>query len=179
MSLFEIITELDKNEEIHLARILVLLNQYGSGGRMIEGMTKLAKMDFLLRYPVYLEKAVQAKGKAAKDVKVQEFERSSVESKMVRYKYGPWDFRYRRFINILIGRGLAFYSMDGKTVNIGLTENGIALANNIMVEPTFSDISRRAKIVYNQFDNTGSYLKDFIYRTFPEIGSLEMRSEIE
>ena len=66
MTLFEILADLEDNDDLHLARLLILLgtfvgqNQTGS----VEGLTKLAKLDFLLRYPVYLERALEARKKA-------------------------------------------------------------------------------------------------------------------
>lgn len=179
MNLFEIITSLERNEDIHLARILILLNEFAENGKAIEGLTKLAKLDFLLRYPVYLEKALQARGRTGKDVGLKNYERTSVESKMVRYKYGPWDFRYRKFINVLIAKGLAYHIIDGKTVNIGLTAKGIELVKSLNAHSDYEDIAKRAKIIRNQFDYGGTYLKDFVYRVFPEIGTLNLRTEIK
>ena len=68
----------------------------------MEGLTKLAKLDFLLRYPVMLERAVVAKGHSTRDVHLKDHERLSVESQMVRDS--PWDHRYRELLNILIGK---------------------------------------------------------------------------
>ncbi len=179
MTLFDVLSALDVNEDIHLARILILLRQFNARNHPVDGMTKLAKLDFLLRYPVYLERAIQSKGKTGKDVGVRDFERGSVESKMVRYKYGPWDFRYRRFLNALIARGLVMYSMEGKTTRIMLTDKGENLANVLMNDMSFADISNRATLLFNNFNYSATYLKEFVYRTFPEITSLNLRTEIE
>lgn len=178
MNLFQIVSELDRNEDIHLARILIMLNEYHRKNRTIDGLTKLAKLDFLLRYPVYLERALQAKGKVAKRIDVKEYERFSVESRMVRYKYGPWDFRYRKFLNLLIAKGLAFYRMEGRTTVIGLTSKGSELSERLVLETTFQELQTRARILCNNFDYSGTYLKDFIYKTFPEIVSLQLSKEI-
>jgi hypothetical protein len=179
MTLFEIMSSLDVNEDIHLARILILLRQFNAKNQSVDGMTKLAKLDFLLRYPVYLERAIKSKGRTGKDVDVKDFERISVESKMVRYKYGPWDFRYRRFLNILIAQGLVVYAMDGKTTRIALTDKGDKLAQDLISNVYFADIAKRATLLFNNFNYSGTYLKDFVYKTFPEIVSLNLRTEIE
>ena len=51
-SLPEIVTSLDKNEQSHLGRLVLLLQAFDRGEEerpAVEGITKLAKLDFLLR----------------------------------------------------------------------------------------------------------------------------------
>src|SRR5688572_23862400 len=99
LDLIEIVTSLDKDEDVHLARILVLLRAFArSEGPALEGITKLAKLDFLLRYPSCLEKALTARGVSPRNIPIDDFERLTIEARMVRYRYGPWDHRYRRFL---------------------------------------------------------------------------------
>ena len=100
LDLVEIVTSLDRDEDVHLARILVLLKAFARTNLpAIEGITKLAKLDFLLRYPSCLEKALLARGLSAKNIPVDDFDRLTIEARMIRYRYGPWDHRYRRFLN--------------------------------------------------------------------------------
>lgn len=174
MSLFEILKNLEENEDYHLARILILLYEFtATNNQEIEGLTKLAKLDFLLRYPTYLEKALSVQGKNPKLVKIQEHEKKSVEAKMVRFRYGPWDFRYRKFINTLIGMGLIYIRLEGRSFNLGITNKGKNLAFKIINEETYSDLSERAKIIKRNFNISGTNLMKFIYKTFPEIGNLQ------
>lgn len=178
MTLFDILKSLENNEDIHLGRILLLLNEFsGKGKGEIEGLTKLAKLDFLLRYPVYLERALNTLGKADKS-NVKDYERRSVESKMVRFKYGPWDFRYRRFINTLVGLGLVYIRLEGRSYNLGLTQKGLEIAKPLAAEPTFQDFIDRAKLIRINFNQSGTTLMRFIYKTFPEIGSLQYGDKI-
>ncbi len=53
----QIVEWLEGDDALHLGRILVLLRAFSgrSGNYPVEGLTKLAKLDFLLRYPTYLE----------------------------------------------------------------------------------------------------------------------------
>jgi hypothetical protein len=188
MTLFEILADLEEDDDLHLARLLILLgtfvgkNQTGS----VEGLTKLAKLDFLLRYPTYLERALEARKKviAAENIKpkeeaaVQEHERHSVESAMVRFKFGPWDHRYRRFLNLLIARGLATVTTEGRTYHISLTVAGIAKAQELMNLVDNKELSNRTRVIKRHFNIGGTSLKDFIYETFPEIVSLRLGEEI-
>ena len=104
MNVFRALSDLEANDHVHLGRLLILLGAFSGddGTETVEGLTKLAKLDFLLRYPTYLERALRQRNKSTRRVEVAEHERLSVESSMVRFRYGPWDFRYRRFINLLI-----------------------------------------------------------------------------
>ena len=98
---------------------------------------------------------------------------------MIRYKYGPWDPKYREFINILIGKGLAYFYVEGRTINIGLTEKGVKVVVRLLKENINKFIAERAKILKQYFDFSGTYLMNFIYKTFPEITTLEYGKQID
>ncbi len=181
LSLFEILSVLETDEEIHLGRLVILLYQFvgANGKKSIGGLTKVAKLDFLLRYPVFLERALIAKGKNPEKVNVKDHERLSVESKMVRYKYGPWDHRYHRFINILVGKDIVYFYREGKKINMGLSEKGLEIGKELSEDASNQDLVGRAKLLKQHFDQTGNTLMKFIYQTFPEIGTLGYGIRIE
>lgn len=181
MNFFDIITSLETNKDYHIGRILILTAEFSEKGKNheIEGLTKLAKLDFLLRYPVYLETALEKIKKTKYYVKIKEHERKSVESKMVRFKYGPWDHRYREFINLLIALNLIYIRTEGKSVRIGITVNGQAKAKQLAESENFLDIAERVKLLRRNFDWNGTRLKDFIYQTFPEIITLQYGDHIQ
>jgi hypothetical protein len=78
----EIVNWLEGDDSLHLGRLLLLMEAFGGrkGNQPIEGLTKLAKLDFLLRYPAYLERALIARKAPEAAAQVQEFERQSVEA---------------------------------------------------------------------------------------------------
>lgn len=180
MRLLSYASELESNAELHASRLLVLLGSYDRrhSGSGIEGLTKLAKLDFLVRYPLYLERALAEYPKLSKSIAVKPHERQSVESTMVRYRYGPWDFRYRQFLNDLIARGLVVLREGERTFEIQITERGRDLANELAKDKAYSDIATRADLVSHHFDFKGSYLAKLIYKLFPEIGSLKFGKQI-
>lgn len=180
MDLVEAIADLDQSPHLHEARLLLLINAFSpdDGGPAIEGLTKLAKLDFLLRYPVMLERALKAKGLSTRSVEIRSHERDSVESEMVRYRFGPWDHRYREFLNILIAKGLATVSLEGRKVVISRTSLGKSCADRFLDNPEFADYARRSKILKSHFDITATHLMRFIYDTFPEITSLRSNAPI-
>ena len=180
MDLVETIARLDNQPDLHAARLLVLISAFSDPeqGDAVEGLTKLAKLDFLLRYPVMLERALAAKGHDARRVQLEDHERFSVESQMVRYRFGPWDHRYREFLNILVGKGLVTVSVEGRKVAILLTNKGRTLALELSASPDFESYARRSVLLKRYFDVTATTLMRFIYDTFPEIVSLRSNERI-
>ncbi len=178
--LMEIITALDQNEDVHLARILVLLRAFREAGKpAIEGITKLAKLDFLLRYPSCLQTALLARGVKADAIPVDDFEALTIEARMIRYRFGPWDHRYRKFLNLLAARGLVSVMLAGQTINIDLTNSGAAAADLLIAQPAFRRVYDRAELLKKHLDLKARNLMEFIYATFPELTSLQYNEEIE
>jgi hypothetical protein len=180
MDIVEAVANLDGSPELHTARLLLLLNAFAGddGGGAVEGLTKLAKLDFLLRYPVMLDRALKAKGRTVREVQLEEHEQQSVESEMVRYRFGPWDHRYREFLNILIAKGLAIVSVEGRTVVITLTPQGRILAGQLAGDAVFEPYVRRSALLKRHFDMTATNLMRFIYDTFPEVVTLRSNEAI-
>ena len=180
MDVVEAVANLDSAPELHAARLLLLLNAFAGedGTGAVEGLTKLAKLDFLLRYPVMLDRALQAKGRSVREVQLEDHERQSVESEMVRYRFGPWDHRYREFLNILIAKGLAAVSVEGRTVVITLTAQGRTVAQRFAANPLFEPYARRSALLKRHFDLTATNLMRFIYDTFPEVVTLRSNEAI-
>lgn len=179
LDLVEIVTSLDRDEDVHLARILVLLKAFSrADAPAIEGITKLAKLDFLLRYPSCLQKALLARGVPVKNIPVDDFERLTIEARMIRYRYGPWDHRYRRFLNILVARRLTTVRTDGRTIQIDLSASGTVLADKLAKSPGFARVYQRALLLRKHLDLKARALMEFIYEQFPELTSLEFNEGI-
>jgi hypothetical protein len=180
MSLFDRLALLENNDSLHLGRLLVLLSAFVGKDETgsVDGLTKLAKLDFLLRYPVNLERALQVRGGRGADAKVEDYERKSIESGMVRYRFGPWDFRYRRFLNTLVSRGLVGVTTEGRTIKIRLTLAGREVAEELSSAPEFATMARRAKLLKRHCDLSATNLMKFIYETFPELGAMRAGTRI-
>lgn len=174
MNIQEIATRLERNEELHFARLLILINAFEEDSKpAIEGITKLAKLDFLLRYPTYFEKAIVARGGSIASVPVADYEKGTVEAAMVRYRYGPWDHRLRRFVNILAAKRLLTVAIEGRTVKISPTEAGRRMAQQMASHEEFALLDRRSRLLKKRLNLGATQLMKFIYDTFPEIASLE------
>ena len=143
-------------------------------GKTIQGITKLAKLDFLLRYPNCLERLLKALNKSTAKANIKDYEKTTIESKMVRFRYGPWDERYRRWIGLLVAKGLALTYHRGRTVHIGLTEAGRNILGKYNSIEEFDDLSIRSEEIFKAVGALpGTRLKDLIYDVFPEIVDLK------
>lgn len=170
----------EKSDSFHLGRLLLLLLAVDDNkSQPINGITKLAKLDFLLRYPNCLERALHAKKKSSEPASIQPYERSTIESKMIRFKYGPWDNRYRRWISLLSARGLVEVELKGRTVMIFLTDQGRNVAKLFSEEPAYNDLHLRSEIVNRTFGKMNpTSIKNFIYDVFPELETMKWGEEI-
>ena len=178
--------DMENADDLHLARILLLLKSADerkttpeTKAKAIEGITKLAKLDFLLRYPICLERALSRLNKAPSEVRVLPRERTSIETKMIRFRYGPWDARYRRWLGLLSARGLVSLRVEGRTIQIGLTDRGRAIANSIARDEPFSETARRSELLLRAVGPlSATRLKEFVYETVPEIITMKWGEEI-
>jgi hypothetical protein len=172
----------ERNDDYHIARLLIMMRAHSRGAeknKSIEGLTKLARMDFLLRYPNSLERALIAANRPKSEGKIQKWERSTIESKMVRFRYGPWDHRYRRWVSLMAAKGFITVGVIGKTVHLWLTESGRNVADSLAETEAFRMLSFRADVVDKRFGTkSGSNLRDFIYKTFPELLTMKWGEEI-
>jgi hypothetical protein len=177
---FSILRSIENTDEFHLSRLLLLIHAFSgaSGLEPVEGLTKLAKLDFFLRYPLYLERALEIRHVNPQAVRTAPYERTNVESTMVRYRFGPWDYRYRRFLNLLAARGLASVSVSGRTILIAITAKGNEIASQLLSLEEFEVQYDRAKLLKRHLDLTATNLMHFVYKHFPEVATLRSRSEI-
>lgn len=183
LSVLKAAADAENADSLHLARLLVLLRSADKRGKNqakpVEGITKLAKLDFLLRYPLYLERALLALGKPPESAAVLPRERTTVETKMIRFRYGPWDGRYRRWLSLLSARGLITLSMSGRKIEIGLTYAGRALADDLAVRPAFQDLAARSTVIMKAVGAMpATKLKEFVYQIVPEITGMKWGEEI-
>ena len=146
----------------HQARVLLLVaaaSQHSGHQKKIDGLTKLAKLDFLVRYPALAPRVLPEL--AASD----EGDDVAPEAPMIRYKYGPWDDRYYPVIGALVGRGLVKY-VRGRRGSVALrtTAEGSALASVLADSAEWAALAEQCAVVTEASQGlTGSTLKRLIY----------------
>jgi hypothetical protein len=153
----------DQITEFHAARILLLLHLCGVKNRIF-GLTKLAKLDFFVRYPEFFQRAAKHLEQEADQPAV-----AAVESTMVRHHYGPWDTRYYQILGFLEGRELIAVERDDKTFIFSLTEAGLTLAMWLDDDPAYQDLCTHLKAVKTVLGKkSGDVLKKLVYKLFDE-----------
>jgi hypothetical protein len=150
-------------------RLLLLISAFGQTG--IEGRTKLAKLDFFVRYPAFLLRALQIRV-PGRELPVEGIEDTGpIEARMIRYRYGPWDPSYFTLLGRLIGRGMIDVVPGKRTFRYRATEMGKQAAADLASHEAWESTQSRCKLVKRHFDLQGTTLKTFIYEHFPEVGS--------
>jgi len=181
LKLVHLAAEIEHSDDFHIARLMLLLKaSAGRSNKPVQGIMKLAKMDFLLRYPNCLVRALEAVDKSDAAQKIPEEERNTIEARMIRFRYGPWDSRYRRWIWLLVSKGLAHTYLKGRTVNVKLTDAGINVAELLSELEEFGELTKRSQLVASAVGNfSATKLKNFIYNVFPEIVDMQWGRKIE
>ena len=161
----------------HEIRVLLLVAAFHQIGRALEGLTKLAKLDFLLRYPTLAERLLDPPARWPEGTEPSLSERAAVESRMVRHKYGPWDDKYYPIVGALVGRGLARVD-SASPLTLELTELGESTAAEVARTEEWRQTWERARFLARAFDLTGSELKLIIYDRLPDVVDRPHRTEI-
>ena len=150
--------------EFHAARVLLLLAICGTNDA-ISGLTKMAKLDFFVRYPDFFLAAVAGD----KGVKAPHLHKASVEAAMVRHHYGPWDKRYYHILAFLEACGLITIRKSGRLVRLALTKLGKNHVERLRGMSAFVKLRSHMEEVGRAFSaKTGNELKTLIYQTFDE-----------
>ena len=166
--------------DYHQARVLILICTFAqTRGKRLVGLTKLAKLDFLLRYPKFLERLLLARNLIWADgSRPTRAEYDAVESRVIRYKYGPWDDRYYPILGALVGRGLLLLTRDETSLVMEPTELGRSMARALAEDVSWSLTAARAELLASHFNLTGSRLKQLIYAELPDAIDRPIRTEI-
>ena len=151
------------------ARILMLIDRFSRGRNVLEGRTKLAKLDFFLRYPAYLRLALEIRGIPVPDD--LGLEAPDIESRMVRYRFGPWDPAYFTILGRLLGKGLVIPVPFNRGLGYRATDEGRRVVSQVRDEDTWAEVARRVDLIHRGLDLSGTTLKNFVYANFPEISS--------
>jgi hypothetical protein len=145
----------------------------------IDGLTKMAKLDFFARYPDFFE-AARATLTDTIEPGAQSATDERVESAMVRHHYGPWDKRYYHVLAHLESKQLITVTKHGKSYRLALTPLGVERAAALAARPPFAPLVDRMRDIKKAFSGKkGTFLKNLIYRLFDkEVGKRSMGERI-
>ncbi|MFI2754190.1 hypothetical protein ACGIF2_15700 [Cellulomonas sp. P22] len=161
----------------HQTRILLLVTavagEPGNAGKL-DGLTKLAKLDFLVRYPGLAPVVLDSLEDSDPKLHLTSYELAeptSVADPMIRYKYGPWDDKYYPIIGALVSKGLLRYTKGRQgSVALAPTTHGRRLVQDIVKESTWSAVHDQCSAVAAAAAGmTGNALKLLIYERLPHL----------
>lgn len=170
----------------HQARILLLVSAVAAApghSRKLDGLTKLAKLDFLVRYPALASAILDElpDGDARMHLTTDDVAApTEAEDPMMRYKYGPWDDRYYPVVGALVSRGLLRYTRARKgSVALAPTAAGRKLAESLVTDPVWHEIADRCDAIAKASAGlTGNALKERIYDRLPSLMDRPQRQVI-
>lgn len=135
----------------HQARVLLLVAAVCAAdghSKKLDGLTKLAKLDFLLRYPalgptvLYRLDPADPRLHLPRDAEASP---TDVEAPMIKYTYGPWDDHYYAVLGALTGRGLLRYVKARKrSVAVAPTPAGRKAARLLADTAEWSSVAERS-----------------------------------
>ena len=94
---------------------------------------------------------------------------TNIESRMIRYRYGPWDPAYFSLIGRLVGKGLVVPVPTPRGIGLRSTDEGRRVANELASTDSWRTTRELAILLRKHFNLTGTTLKNFIYQHFPEV----------
>lgn len=163
-------------------RVLLLIDAFSGSPdkpKSLEGRVKLAKLDFLVRYPKYLARVLQFRNVNETVLQSVPTETNPIQDRMIRYRYGPWDPAYYAVLGSLIGRGLIVAVPTANGIGYRTTQEGRALAGSLAADDVWEDVRALARLVKRHLDYSGSSLKDWLYAAIPEMANAEWHDELE
>jgi hypothetical protein len=145
----------------------------------LEGRVKLAKLDFLLRYAKHLGRVLESHGVARSETAGLDLNDAPLDSRMMRYRYGPWDPAYYAILGALIGRGLVEVAPLGSRTGFGYRTSlvGEEVAARLRADESFSELSMRIILIRRHLDKSGTVLKNYLYE-LPEISEATWHEEL-
>lgn len=167
--------------QVQQLRILTLVHAVAAlpmtAGK-VDSLTKLAKLDFLVRYPDArgaVRETLAGRSSGHPDLQPQ-----AGWNSMVRHKFGPWDDSYYPVIGALVSRGLARYvRAKNRAVGVSLTKAGDELCAKLCAVDSWSDVADEVQAVADEFGHlTGNRLKDAIYGALPRALDVPHRTEL-
>ena len=129
------------------------------------GLTKLAKLDFFVRYPDFFQRAAGPRREGG----TRHDDRRAVDSAMVRHHYGPWDARYYQILAYLESRELITVERQDKTFVFSPDRGRLGEGRAARRAGTLPGVCRHMQEVKKLFGNkSGDTLKKLVYELFDE-----------
>lgn len=135
----------------HELRVLLLIDSVAEvpgGPGHVDGLGQLAKLDFLVRYPLFAAQVLDELDPHDPRLHLDDADARSVEAPMRRHRYGPWDERYYTVVGALLGRDLLIRGTDGRArMTLRPSVHGTEVARSAANLSAWSAVSDRCRAV--------------------------------
>jgi hypothetical protein len=151
MDLMDAIYQLDTCVELVEARLLVLLSEL-SGDWAAVPVGELERLDFMVHWPVHLERALQSAGWSEEDARelvgTHAHERDSIGARLAHVT-SDWTARHFQAVGRLVSRGLVvmYAGTTGLEAEVALQEGGHRVGRELAEAPEYADIVQRSRAV--------------------------------
>ena len=151
MTFLEFAPSLDADPRVMRAHLLLIAHAHDQHRPNSElTFLKMSYHEYLLRLPTALEKVlIYRRGGNVGRLHLKDFERDSVEAKILALRFEPWTSNYRLAMSALVASGLLSVLIGGDQRNwkVIATEKGRSLAQTLAANAAFEPTWRRAEII--------------------------------
>ncbi|MFC3750099.1 hypothetical protein [Paenibacillus sp. GCM10012306] len=171
ISLIEQVIILDERDELHIIRILILIHSLigNKKDKVTVELTKLAKMDFLLKYPSALDSALTNLNKQ-KDVSITEAEKNNIETNILSFRFSPWSSDFRRLMVLLNAKSLIKWERRERYLDIYQTPKGLELYKEVLKYTEFKSMIKQSQAIKTNISNlSGINLDSLLSKVLTEL----------
>ena len=168
-----------EHQQLRVLLLIGAVSKVPGNGNKLDGLTKLAKLDFIARYQE-AEPSVAAKLSGDTATTSHKSSISITTTPMIRYRYGPWDDRYYPVIGALVGRGLVCYTRGKRgSVAMSVTALGRKIIQQLEKDDLWAPVAARYMSVADRFGaRSGNSLKEAVYAALPELMDVPLGTEL-
>lgn len=146
----------------HQARVLLLISAFSGRSRGLRGLSRLSRLDFLLRFPPVLDYVDlgEATGWPTAAATVPA-ERHATDIAFASSRYGLWTDRYTLIIGALLGKQLAAV-VPGRSLEMIATPAGRAAAAQLAMNHEWAATKLRADFLHQRLDVSAARLNELL-----------------
>jgi hypothetical protein len=169
---FDLPLDVEDIRELHAARLLVFLSLCGEGNtRLFRGRLRLSKLDFFVRFPQFLEIAVDQIRERDPGLPPYSAGVEGLDVSQVPLLLAPWDQRCDDAVGFLASRSLIRRG-GSSTETYSLTAPGLRLAASLAEQAAFRPIIARCELLRETLNTASAEsLLDIVHRALAVYGS--------
>ncbi|WP_157596276.1 hypothetical protein [Plesiocystis pacifica] len=170
-------TDLFSPEAEGRARILMIISAFSEQPGEIVGWAKLFRLDFLVRYPDTLINILEKRKVSQRRLSQLDIS-GDIESRMIMYRWGPWDPLHYGYAAHLYSRGMIEANREKRGMIFRATPAGSALAGDLASHDDWEVLYQRALLARDYLNLSARKLTELIVDSKPSISTAKFGEEI-